>query len=364
MKDSFLIGASYLDIPTPALVVDSEKLGRNMDKMVKFVSAKRRALRPHAKTHKTPMIAHLQMRAGAVGICCATVGEAETMVYSGIPNVLIANEVVGADKIQRVISMAHYAEMMVAVDSMENLKQLSSAAKAGDTKLGVLVDIDVGMGRCGVRTAGDALKLAEASCSMEGIVFRGLMGYEGHAVFISDKHQREEAAQKSYRALTEIRDKMEQKGIPVETVSGAGTGTFEEAAESDVMTEIQAGSYIFMDGTYQKLALPFEQSLTVLSTVLSLPDRGTVILDAGMKAISVERECPTIQNMSDLIVKKLSEEHSTAYNNSTIQDIKPGTKINLIPSHCCTTVNLYDRIYVVKNGKVEAIWPVAARGSF
>ncbi len=245
MTNPFLIGKSCMDIPTPALLVNTEKLERNVNKMMEYLSGKKKDLRPHAKTHKTPIIAHLQMRAGAAGIWCATVGEAEMMVYSGIPNVLIANEVIGRDKIQRVINMTHYAQVMVAVDSMENLKQLSTAVRIEGTRLGVLVDIDVGMGRCGVRSIDDALRLAEAACSMEGIAFEGLMGYEGHAVFIVDRHKEKESAQMAYKVLAEIRDRMEKKGIPVRTISGAGTGTFAEAAESDVITEIQAGSYIF-----------------------------------------------------------------------------------------------------------------------
>src|SRR5665648_1248290 len=184
MENSYLIGLSEKLVPTPALVLDAEVFEKNMKTMMDYLAKTGVNLRPHIKTHKTPMIAHQQMKNGAIGLCCATIGEAEVMVNSGLDHILIANEVIGEDKIRRFVSLAHYADVIVAVDNAGNLADLSSAAAAINVRVGVLIEVDVGMGRCGVRTIEDAVELAKKAKELKGINFRGVMGYEGHAVFI------------------------------------------------------------------------------------------------------------------------------------------------------------------------------------
>lgn len=364
MSDKYLIGLPEKSIPTPALVLDADIFEKNIKTMMDYLSSKGVSIRPHTKTHKTPMIARLQMNSGAIGLCCATIGEAEAMVNAGLDHILIANQVVGEDKIRRLVSLARYADIMVAVDDIKNLLDLSEAASSINISLGVLVEIDVGMGRCGARSIEDAIELSKKAVDLKGINFRGVMGYEGHVVFVVDREERTNAGRAANTRLVEAAEAIRNEGIPVEIVSGAGTGTFDIAAENPGITEIQAGSYVFMDLTYEKLEMPFKQALTVLTTVVSRPEQDIVVMDCGMKAISVERECPKVQDFENLEILKLAEEHAVGHLPASETGLLPGDKLHLIPSHCCTTVNLHDKIYVVRGSRVEAIWPVTARGAY
>ena len=363
MENTYLVGQPESSIPTPALVLDAPAFERNMDRMAAYLAGKNVRVRPHAKTHKTPMIGHLQMRRGAIGLCCATVGEAEAMVYAGLDHILITSQSVGEDKVRRTAAMARYADVMVAVDSLDNVRDLSREAASIGVRLGIIIEVDVGMGRCGTRSAEATVELARAASSLPGLVFRGLMGYEGHAVFIGSREERTAAGERANSGLVETAEAVRKAGIPVEIVSAAGTGTYDIAGEYAGITELQTGSYIFMDLTYAKLGLPFEYALTVLATVISRPVPETVILDCGMKSISVEREMPRALDREGLEVLKLSEEHAKAQMDPANPSPRPGERVKLIPSHCCTTVNLHDRIFVVREGRVEAVWPVAARGA-
>lgn len=364
MGNSYLIGLSEKLIPTPALVLEAEVFENNMNTMMDYLAKTGVNLRPHTKTHKTPMVAHQQIKAGAIGLCCATIGEAETMVNSGLNHILIANEVMGEDKIRRVVSLARYADVMVAVDNAENLGDLSAAAASINVSLGALVEVDVGMGRCGVRTIEEAVELAKKAKELQGINFHGVMGYEGHAQFIPDREERIKAGRTANTKLVAAAEAIRKAGIPVEIVSGAGTGTFDIAGEFSGMTEIQAGSYIFMDLTYEKIGLPFKQALFVLASVVSCPDDETVVLDSGMKAISVERECPRVVEYENLEILGLAEEHARGHLKTKAPCPKPNDKLHLVMSHCCTTMNLHNKLYVVRNGIVEAIWQIAARGAY
>lgn len=364
MFQSTMIGRPVEELSTPSLLLDATVFEENIRKMMEYVGSKGVSLRPHAKTHKSPMIGHQQIRSGAIGLCCATVAEAEAMVYSGLDHILITSQVTGTDKVRRTAALSRYADVMAAVDSEENVAELSRAASAGGTTLGVIIEVDVGMGRCGVRTAEDAIRLAKAATAADGLVFRGVMGYEGHAVFIGDRAERSSAGTKANLELVEVAEAIRQAGIPVEIVSAAGTGTFDIAAENPGITELQTGSYIFMDLTYAKLDIPFEFALTVLATVISRPEPGTIILDCGMKSISAEREPPKALDASGIEIAKLSEEHTigSVRSGSPADGLRSGQTVRLIPSHCCTTVNLHDRIHVIRNGTVEAVWAVEARG--
>jgi D-serine deaminase-like pyridoxal phosphate-dependent protein len=364
MKDAALIGLSKDAIPTPALVLDADIFESNIRSMMSWLAGTSVSLRPHAKTHKTPMIGHLQMRSGAIGLCCATVAEAEAMVHAGLDHILITSQVVGQDKIRRVAALARYADVMVAVDDVDNIRQLSEAAAALGVTLGIILEIDVGMGRCGARNVADAVKLAGATTRSKGLAFKGVMGYEGHVVFIEDRTERSAQGGSANAGLVQTAEAIRQAGIPVEIVSAAGTGTFDIAGAFKGITELQCGSYIFMDLTYAKLDLPFEYALTVLSTVISRPVPETAVLDCGLKSISVEREPPRALDCPGLEILKLSEEHAKGHvqPDSTAAALRSGDRVHLIPSHCCSTVNLHDCIYVVRRGLVEAVWTVAARG--
>jgi D-serine deaminase-like pyridoxal phosphate-dependent protein len=363
MKNTYLVGLPEETIPTPALILNAPVFDKNMEEMQKYLMQRSVRIRPHAKTHKCPMIGHLQMKLGAIGLCCATVGEAEVMAYSGLDHILITSQVVGEDKIRRVVGLARYTDVIVAIDSSENLWQLSKAADSMGVTLGVLLEVDVGMSRCGTRTIADAVRLAREAVKTKSISFRGVMGYEGHAVFIGERVARSSTGEAANSLLVRTAQAIRDAGIPVEIVSAAGTGTFDIAGDFSGITELQAGSYIFMDLTYKKLDIPFDYALTVLTTVISRPAIDTVVLDCGMKSISVERELPRELEGNGLEILKLSEEHAKGHVAESDKSYQPGKKIHLIPSHCCTTINLYDCIHVVRNDRVEAVWPIEARGA-
>ncbi len=334
---------------------------RNIEQMSSDMAKARTNVRPHGKTHKTPAIAHLQIEAGAIGLCCATIGEAEVMAAAGINNILIANEMVSEVAIRRTVSLAHHTNILVPVDDTKNVHELSAAARHYGSKLDILVDLDVGMGRCGARTLEQAIELAKAVRDCPGLRLRGLFGYEGHVQFIADRAERTRQGRAANQRLADAAKILCGMGFNIEIVSAAGTGTYDIAGGFPGITEIEPGSYVFMDGTYRKLDLPFGQSLTVLSSVVSRPTDNLVILDAGSKGISAERFNPSVRGYESAIeIKSLHEEHALGIRRSGI-DPRPGDKLHLIPSHCCGTVNLYDQMYVTRNGIVEAIWPIAAR---
>ena len=362
MNAQYLVGMKVEQVSTPALLVDIEALTRNMETMANYLARVGTSLRPHAKTHKTPAIAHMQMRAGAVGICCATVGEAEVLVYSGIPNVLIANEVVDPLSLRRAVNLARQAQVMMIVDDRQNIRNLSAMAQQFGVSVDVLVDLDVGQGRCGARTMEQLVELAREVEASKRLQLKGVFGYEGHVQFVPDRAERTRKGQAASGLLVTAAKELRGLGMNIEIVSGAGTGTHDIAAEFQEITEIQAGSYIFMDGTYQKLRLPFEQSLTVLATVVSRPTDEVAVFDVGLKGISPERFNPSVQGCGEgaIEVRSLSEEHAVTHLSGGI-DPRPGDKMHFIPSHCCSTVNLYDSMFVTRNGIIEAIWPIAAR---
>ncbi len=363
MNSKSLVGAFLDSVSTPALVVDLAVMEKNIAAMMSYLASTSCSIRPHAKTHKTPAVGHLQMESGAIGLCCATIGEAEAMVGGGLDHIFLASEVVSGDKIRRLVDLAQQRDIIVAVDSESNLSDLSEAARGKSNRLGVVVDIDVGMGRCGVQSIEQAVDLAKKASGSGGIAFKGIFGYEGHAVGIKDRAERTRVGQKANAYLVEAAEAIRSAGIPVEIVTGAGTGTFDIAAENEGITEIEAGSYIYMDSSYSQLDLPFEQSLTVLATVLSRPVEERIIFDVGMKGISVERHMPLISGQSGIVVQKLSEAHATAQITDSSIDPKPGDRYHLVPSHCCTTVNLYDEIVAMRDGRIEAVWPISGRGA-
>lgn len=358
-------GMTKDDIDTPALLIDLDVFESNLKKMsLPFLSATAK-LRPHAKTHKTPIIAHRQMTQGACGITCSKLGEAESLIFAGIKDILIANQIVGKPKLNRLASLAKQAKITVAVDNEYNIDQLSDSASTYNANIGILVEIDVGMGRCGVRSLNEAIRLAKRIDKEEYLNFEGLQGYEGHCVFIKDEAERERQTNLAYQLLDESRKVLEQIGFQVKTVSGGGTGTFSQALKAGILTEIQAGSYVFMDGHYNEIpGLGFGNALMVLSTVISRPEKKRLVTDCGLKSISVDFGLPVVKNMKELQCIKAAEEHTLFDTTVLSNEIKIGDKIELIPSHCCTTVNLHDFYYGIRNGMVEAIWPIAARGKF
>jgi D-serine deaminase-like pyridoxal phosphate-dependent protein len=332
---------------------------RNIRRMASFVRPPI-LLRPHAKTHKSPNVAALQIEAGAVGTTTATVWEAAALAHAGIENILIANEVVGATRLGVLAAAGAHARITVAVDSIENARELSSVLSTVGTEVGALVDVDIGMGRCGVRSPAAAVELAGALSELPGIRFDGVMGFEGHCSLEPDRKKRTRLAREAVARLVGTADAIRATGIPVETVSAGGTGTFDLTGTDPRVTELQAGSYAFMDTAHAAVVSGFEFALTVLATVVSRHG-STVVLDAGKKTLGLETPLPLLPTLESSI-KYVAEEH-------TVLDVGSqgppdvGERLEIVPSYCPVTVNLHEAYLVVEHGVVVDVWPILARGA-
>jgi D-serine deaminase-like pyridoxal phosphate-dependent protein len=356
-------GTPKEDLDTPALLLDLDAVEDNIEKMAAFFRGGTVRLRPHVKTHKTVVFAHKQIAAGAIGMTCAKVGEAEVLVAGGIRDVLIANQVVGRRKLERLTGLVRHADVKVAVDDRRNVVELGRVAREAGVTIGVLLEVDVGMLRCGVVPGAPAVALARQVAETPGVRFRGVMGYEGHIVMLPDLEKRRLEARKSMQLLTETADAIRAAGIPVEIVSGGGTGTFDVSGTYPGITEIQAGSYISMDGRYREVGAPFRCALTVLATVISRPRREYLVVDAGMKAITHEFGLPLVVGVPGATVVKLAEEHGKIeLANPAEVALEPGDKLELLPTHGDTTINLHERYYALRAGRLEVVWEIPARG--
>ncbi len=356
-------------IETPALIVDLDSYERNLDRMAELVRERGVRLRPHAKTHKSPEIALDQIKRGAVGVCCQKVSEAAVMVEGGVGDVLVSNEIIGRSKLKRLAELAKSARITVCADDAGNVAELNAAAGEAGVRLGVLVEIDVGAGRCGVPPGEPAVELAKAIEKSPNLDFSGLQAYHGGAQHIRSHDDRRAAIAEAARLTTDTVDMLRQSGLECEMVTGGGTGSLEIDLELGVLNELQAGSYIFMDADYGRNSdregqpfAPFENSLFVRSTVMSTPKSGIAIVDAGLKAIAFDSGNPTVYGRCGATYVAPSDEHG----NLEVAEANPlvlGETVTLIPGHCDPTVNLYDWYVGIRGDVVERIWPVAARGA-
>ena len=359
-----LIGMHKTELDTPALLIDLDKMESNIQTMADYFTTVNAALRPHLKTHKTPMLAHKQIAAGAIGITCAKLGEAEAVIHAGIRDVLVANQILGRQKIARLVNLAKQSEIMVAVDNAQNVTDISEAAAAKGVTVRILIEVNTGMNRCGVEPGQPALELARHVLRSPNLQFEGLMGYEGHTVAKPNYAERKAAARQSVQLLVDTKHHLEKHGVPVSIMSGGGTGTFSITGSVPEMTEVQAGSYIFMDATYgnvEGVGEHFACALTVLATVVSRPTPERVIVDTGMKVLAKEFGIPQPLGIEGLEMAGLSEEHGKMNADASVS-LTPGDKLEILPTHCCTTVNLHDKYYGIRDGIVESVWDIAARG--
>ncbi len=350
------------ELDTPCLVIDLDALEANIRSMQSFFSDKTARLRPHFKTHKCLPIAHKQIAAGAKGITAAKVSEAEVLAWGGIKDVLIANQIVGEAKIRRLVGLARHTSVTVAVDSADNARELAAAARAAGATLGVLVEVDIGMGRCGVKPGRDAVELARIVNSQRGLAFRGLQGYEGHLVLREPGAEKDRLTVEAIRLLARTKRAIENEGLCCEEISGGGTGTYRVAASEGVMTEIQAGSYATMDARYAKVTPEFAKALFVLVTIISRPKKGLAIGDAGLKSITSEFGMGEVEGVKGAAVDRLSEEHTLIRVKGEAEKLAVGDRILVTPSHGCTTINLYDKACGVRKGYVECSWRIDGRG--
>jgi D-serine deaminase-like pyridoxal phosphate-dependent protein len=364
-------GMPEAEIDTPALVLDLDAFEANLAAMARSLEGSRVALRPHAKTHKSPVIAHLQMAHGAVGQCVQKVSEAEILAWGGVKDILMTNEVVGARKLARLAALARIARIGVCADHADQIDAIEAAAAEAGVTLSVYVELDVGSGRCGVVAPEEAVRLAKRVTDARSITFGGLQAYHGSAQHLRSVDERKAAIGAAAELAGRTLEALDKAGIPCPAVTGAGTGTFELERDSGVYTELQAGSYCFMDADYGrnldaggKPVSMFRQSLFVLGTVMSVTRQGTAVIDVGHKGVGVDSGLPGISNKPDITYAGASDEHGRltfAPSNNT--SLKLGEKLRLVPGHCDPTIDRYDWYVGVRNGRVECLWPVAARGA-
>jgi D-serine deaminase-like pyridoxal phosphate-dependent protein len=364
------IGASIAEIETPALVIDLDAFERNLAKMAEFAKASGVRLRPHAKTHKSTPIALRQIARGAVGQCVQKVGEAEVLVRGGVKDVLVSNQVVGEKKLIRLAALAGEATVAMCFDAEEQVDAASRVARDFGVEIGGLVEIEVGMERCGVAPGPDALALAQRIADAPNLRFRGLQAYHGRAQHLPAYQERAQAIASAIEKAGETRQALAQAGLACEIVGGAGTGTFAIEAASGVYNELQVGSYIFMDTEYARIFgrdgqryAEFEHSLFVLASVISVPTPERAIVDAGLKSYSAERGPPWVHDRSNVEVIGVSDEHGKLKVGPGARRISLGEKVWLIPGHCDPTVNLHDWYVGIRNGRVATLWPIGARGA-
>jgi D-serine deaminase-like pyridoxal phosphate-dependent protein len=353
--------ATLADVPTPALIVDVSALDRNIAVMARFFAAGPCRLRPHVKAHKTPEIARRQLAAGScVGLTCATVSEAEA-VAALCDDLLLANEIVSAEKADRVAALARHRRVTLAVDSVVGLEVLSSSARRAGVSLGVVVDADVGQGRCGVPSVADGVALARRAVSTAGLELRGVMGYEGHVQPMRERPVRHEAARRAMQTLNALADALRAEGLPCPVVSSGGTGTFDISGRIAGVTEIQAGSYALMDSDYAAVGVPFEQAFWVLGTVVSRPVAHRLVLDCGHKSMTKDHGVPSVVGIADAVVTALNDEHAVVAVPAGAR-AAVGDRVRVRPSHTDPTMNLHDVVYAVEGNRVVDVWPIAARG--
>jgi D-serine deaminase-like pyridoxal phosphate-dependent protein len=354
------------EVDTPALLLDLDAFEHNLDTMARLLAPTGAKLRAHAKTHKSAVIARRQMtRGGAIGQCVQKVAEAEALAWGGIPDILVSNEVVGPRKLARLAALAKIATVGVCVDDEAQILACEQAAEAAGIRLTTLVEIDVGAARCGVPPGPPAVALAERIAASPHLIFGGLQAYHGSAQHKRTLEERAAAIAGAAEGSRRTVEQLRQRGLSCPIVGGAGTGTFGLEAASGVYTEIQAGSYVFMDADYARNGdpPPFRQSLFVLATVMSRAIPGVAVVDAGHKAVPTDSGMPLVAGRPGLRYASASDEHGKLL----IEDGGPapalGERLRLIPGHCDPTVDRYDWYVGVRGGRVECLWPVAARGA-
>jgi D-serine deaminase-like pyridoxal phosphate-dependent protein len=359
-------GAALDTLDTPALLVDLAGMEANIVRLMQRLPAV--GVRPHLKTAKSPVLARIFLAAGAVGCCVAKVSEAEVMVEGGIEDLLITTEIVGAPKLARLVRLrAQTPRLKVVVDSLAGARALNQAMHDAGLHQDVLLDLNVGQNRCGVLPGAPALELAHALRALSHLHLIGVQGYEGHLQHLPEARERELRCRQAMHLLTTTADQLRAAGFAVETVTTGGTGTAEICAAYAGVTEVQPGSFVFMDTQYRHAIGPvYAHALTVLATVISRPQAGQAVIDAGLKSLSTDSGLPELKGCPQVSYRPGGDEHGLlTWAEGTLPAgvcLEVGERVELFPGHIDTTVNLHDWYYAQREGKLEAIWPVAARG--
>jgi D-serine deaminase-like pyridoxal phosphate-dependent protein len=362
------LGDPLAMLDTPSVVVDVRLMEHNIARLMQRLQGTAVQIRPHLKTVKSPHLAHQLLRAGATGGCVAKVSEAEVMAQAGIEDLLITTEIVGKPKLERLVALVQqHPHIKVVVDSVLGAQTLNQAMSEAQVSIDVLIDLNVGQNRCGVLPGEQMLTLAHTLRTLPHLHLVGIQGYEGHLQHLHDPEERAGRCQVAMQALTDAAAQLRSEGFAIDIVTTGGTGTAEVCARCDGITEVQPGSFIFMDTAYRNaLGLGYQNALTVLSTVISHPTATRAIVDAGLKSLSTDSGMPEPRGLPGVSYQPGGDEHGILTWESSAASpnvhLNVGDRIALIPSHIDTTINLHDAYYAYRDGKLEAIWPILARG--
>jgi D-serine deaminase-like pyridoxal phosphate-dependent protein len=358
-----LVGQPASALDTPALLVDLDVMTANMRRIVDACRTHGVAWRPHIKAHKTPEIGRLQIAAGAIGVTCAKLGEAEVMADSGIGEIVIANQIVGAAKLARLVALSRAADPVVCVDDVGNVAELNVAFEAAGRRLRVAIEVNIGMNRAGVEPGAPVVALAREIASRPGLRFTGVLGWESHATTLADRDEKRRLVREAVGALVASARACEEAGLPVEIVSCGGTGTFPYCIEQPGVTEVQVGGAIFSDMHYRRdYHVDFTPALTLLTTVTSRPTPTRIVVDAGRKAMSGDAAMPEAIGLGAVAAMKLSAEHTRIELANASATPRVGERLEFVVGYSDTTVHLHEEIVAMRAGRIEAIWRVAARG--
>ncbi|MDU9007175.1 3-hydroxy-D-aspartate aldolase BhcC [Sedimentitalea todarodis] len=366
-----LPGMDEADIQTPCLILDLDALERNIKKMGDYAKAHGMRHRAHGKMHKSVDVLKLQMElGGAVGVCCQKVSEAEVFARAGIKEILVSNQVRDPAKIDRLAQLPkHGSEIIVCVDDVANVADLSVAAKKHGTELGVFIEIDCGAGRCGVTTTDAVVEIGKAVRDAENLTFKGIQAYQGAMQHMDSFEDRQAKLDAAIAQVKDGIDGLKAEGIECDLVSGGGTGSYYFESNSGVYNELQCGSYAFMDADYGRILDKdgkriddgeWENAFFILTSVMSHAKADKAIVDAGLKAQSIDSGLPFIYGRNDVEYVKCSDEHGVVADPEGV--LKVNDKLKLVPGHCDPTANVHDWYVGVRGGKVETLWPVSARG--
>jgi 3-hydroxy-D-aspartate aldolase len=353
------------DLDTPALIVDLDRMENNINRMVKLAKDCEVELRPHVKTHKVPEIAKMQIRAGSRGVCLQKTGEVEVFSDNGINDIFLTNEVVAPQKMRRLARVAQKSHLGVAVDDVAVARTMGSIFKDEGSEIDVYADVDVGMHRCGVSDSKLAAALGREVSSREGLVFKGLMGYEGNVSGAKSKEEQVRLAGEAMDELTKAKEAIEREGIKVEKVSVGSSVSVWINAKHPVVTEVQPGMYIFNDHVLvdRGVATWEDCALTVLSTVMSKPSPDRAVVDAGSKAFNFDTGLfPIVPHRDGIKMNHFSEEHGWLQLEGEDRGLKIGDRLRFVPAHCCTTINQFEELHGIRGDKVEKTFQILARG--
>tara|TARA_Y100001970_G_scaffold40621_1_gene50092 strand:+ start:2234 stop:3328 length:1095 start_codon:yes stop_codon:yes gene_type:complete len=360
-SENYKKGIKITEIDTPSIIVDLNLVEENIKKMQDFANDNNVSMRPHSKTNKSPYWAKKQVNAGAIGICCAKLGEAEMMAEGGIKEILIPNQIVTEQKINRLVEVNKKSKVMVAVENKDNVSNLSNHFENNSMKLSVIIEVNVGMDRCGVELD-EIVDFAQFIIDKPGLEFEGIMGYEGHTVNIDNFEDRVNETTKAMDKLINAKKLLEENGINVNIVSASGTGTYNITSKIPGITELQCGSYIFMDGNYLKIFNDFQPALSLLCTVVSRRDN-RIVIDCGLKSVSMDQGLPEVVYPKGVKLISLSEEHCKCEIEGDV-DLKIGDKVFVRPMHSDTTINLHENYFVHRDGVFDEKVEIVGRGKF